>query len=399
MLVSPSVSLHAQSTPSAPAQAGARGQIAPGVAWENFVVADGPRNYNILRVEVADPHVTLETESGQDALFKGEKVLDTVRRESQAGGAPVLAGENADYWQTSSRVYTPVGLLVADGMIYTMPGKRSTFLFTADERSYIGHATMKVTIGAGTRQLQIDAINPAQKPKKDIALYTPPYGPELGPRPGKRYLLAMEKPEFLPNQPVKVKVTQISSETTTPLAAGTIILQVPPDSLRKAAGLVKDRSEATLLASIPQIKGVVRSACGGGPVLVRNGKPDIQAKKEGISESFVKLRHPRTAIGITKDQKNVFLVTIDGRQPKVSIGANLDELAEFMERLGCWQAMNLDGGGSTSMVVGDKVVNKPSDLQGPRTVANSLLVVATDPAAGPTPGQAAPTTQPGGAAR
>lgn len=366
----------------APSTTNKSAQVAPGVAWENFVVPEGPKNYNIMRVNIADPRVTIETESGQNALFRGEKVLQTVQREDKEDIGRVVGGVNADFWTYKPRNFTPVGLFVADGMIYTMPNKkRSAFLLNENEEAYIGPVTMNVTIGSGNVTLKIRDINPDAYDDDNVTLFTPPYGKEVKPLEGKRYLLVLSEPGFLPNKPIAVKVTEISSDTATPLNDQSLVLQVPLDKAKEARTAIKDRHVARLSAIIPQLDGVIASACGGGPTLVRNGKPDIRADKEGIGKSFVTTRHPRTAIGVTKDHKNVFLVTIDGRQPKVSVGANLNELAEFMAKLGCWTAMNLDGGGSTTMVVGDEVKNSPSDVSGPRTVATSLLVVITDPAA------------------
>lgn len=346
--------------------------LAPGVAYENFALAEGPLNYNIIRVNVEHPGITLETESGHDRLFKGEKVLDSVTREAEPGKTRILAGINGDFWTSQKKLYMPVGLLVADGMIYTMPSpKRSAFLFTADETPYIGKVTMKVGLKTRNETIAISSINPEVLSPDKTSLFTTPYGAKVAPGKGKRYILTMEQAEFLPNQPVDVSIREVPAGSETTLTTGSLVLHIPPgtSTSRVTAGM------GQLSARIPQVKGVVRSACGGGPVMVQNGKVDIRAKEEGISQNFVNARHPRTAIGYSKDRKNVFMVTLDGRQPKVSVGGSIPELAEFMVKLGCWSAMNLDGGGSTSMVVGGKVVNKPSDLKGARTVANSILVV------------------------
>ncbi len=74
-----------------------------------------------------------------------------------------------------------------------------------------------------------------------------------------------------------------------------------------------------------------------------------------------------------KDGK-FLMVTVDGRQPGVSVGMNLQELAEYLLSLGAIDAMNLDGGGSTTMFLGGKVVNTPSDKEGERKVGDALLV-------------------------
>jgi len=84
-------------------------------------------------------------------------------------------------------------------------------------------------------------------------------------------------------------------------------------------------------------------------------------------------RAPRTAIGITADHR-LFLVTVDGRQPHHSIGMTLWELAQFMVQLGCQEAVNLDGGGSTTFVVRGRVVNRPSDGR-ERPISNIIAVI------------------------
>ncbi len=110
----------------------------------------------------------------------------------------------------------------------------------------------------------------------------------------------------------------------------------------------------------------------GVPQLIKNGKIEITWEQEKSSKSFVETRHPRTAVAKLKDGK-FLMATVDGRQ-KESVGMNLDELAALLLELGATDAMNLDGGGSTTMFAGGKVVNKPSDKEGERRVGDAILV-------------------------
>lgn len=369
------------------AQTVARGEPAPGVHWENFQVKDAPLNYNIMRINVADPNVTLEAEPARNSLFKGERVHEMVKREAEARGGGVVGGVNADFWTFGARAYVTTGFLVSDGMIHTGPhGKRSAFVFTEDEQSYIGPTTLDVSIAAGKEKVTIGSINP-QAPKKSTKpiLFTPPYGPNVGPLAGARYLLEMHGTEFLPNKPVQVTVRPTSAETTTPLKKGTLVLHIPEAQAKSVAAAFGRATNFTLSAKVKEVKGVIRAAVGGGPMIAKDGKAFVNIKAEGMGQNFATARHPRTAVGYTKDQQNVFLVTVDGRQPKLSRGVNLQELGEFMVQLGCERALNLDGGGSTTMVVGNKVVNSPSDAGGPRAVINSLLAVTTPPHQVPPP--------------
>jgi len=115
---------------------------------------------------------------------------------------------------------------------------------------------------------------------------------------------------------------------------------------------------------------------GGGPLLLRDGRMvvDSMATAEGILESFLTTRHPRTAVGWNADQTIVWLVVVDGRQEH-SAGMSLQELSQFFLKLGASDALNLDGGGSSAIVADGKVLNSPSDPTGERRVTNALLLV------------------------
>jgi len=113
---------------------------------------------------------------------------------------------------------------------------------------------------------------------------------------------------------------------------------------------------------------------GGFPLLLENGR---RVGDLGVGElpSFSAARHPRTAVGVDEDRKLLWLVVVDGRQPGYSDGMTLPELAELFERLGASDAVNLDGGGSTVMVLNGIRVSRPSDEEGERPVVNALAVV------------------------
>jgi len=117
----------------------------------------------------------------------------------------------------------------------------------------------------------------------------------------------------------------------------------------------------------------IETAVSGWPLLVKECRP-LDATVLPGSNAFTRAPHPRTAVGITKDRKTLFLVVADGRRTGVP-GMTLPELATFMSvRLNaCW-AINLDGGGSAAMWVGDHIVNRPSDGV-ERKVADHLAVI------------------------
>jgi exopolysaccharide biosynthesis protein len=105
----------------------------------------------------------------------------------------------------------------------------------------------------------------------------------------------------------------------------------------------------------------------------------VPARAEGFAplrsflQVFVRGRQARTLAGVTEDGR-LLLVTVDGRRPGWSVGMTLPEAARLMRSLGARDALNLDGGGSTTMVVRGQVVNRPSDRVGERPVSDALYV-------------------------
>ncbi len=116
-----------------------------------------------------------------------------------------------------------------------------------------------------------------------------------------------------------------------------------------------------------------KNMVGGGPQLIKNGRVEITNAAEKILPSFVSDGHPRTAIAKLKSGQ-ILLVTVDGRQPGESIGMSLTMLADLLLEFGAVEAVNFDGGGSTTMVIKNKLVNKPSDATGERAVSDAILV-------------------------
>lgn len=120
-------------------------------------------------------------------------------------------------------------------------------------------------------------------------------------------------------------------------------------------------------------------AVGGFPLLVRDSALAPVLDSAHV-QNLGRVRHPRTAVGTARGGRRLLLVVVDGRQPRYSEGMTLPELGRLMLELGARDALNLDGGGSSTMAVrrgsGDvQVVNRPSDAAGERAVANALAVV------------------------
>ncbi|TDQ37202.1 S-layer homology domain-containing protein [Aureibacillus halotolerans] len=122
-----------------------------------------------------------------------------------------------------------------------------------------------------------------------------------------------------------------------------------------------------------------------GPMLVDNGKVNITMN---TSSSFAANRHPRTAVGVDKSGEHIYMVTVDGRQAGYSSGASLVDLAQYLISLGAYDAINLDGGGSTAMAIRPQgafqpvLINSPSDGY-ERGVSATLQAISTAPTSTP----------------
>lgn len=118
----------------------------------------------------------------------------------------------------------------------------------------------------------------------------------------------------------------------------------------------------------------VRDAIQAGPVIVSNGRKNVTTNEEVFFWSKIPEIHPRTAAGYTKDGKYIFMV-VDGRQPD-SRGVDLNELSILMYDLDCEEAINLDGGGSSAIVVNEKLLNNPVGFNIQREVMSAIAVFA-----------------------
>ncbi len=137
----------------------------------------------------------------------------------------------------------------------------------------------------------------------------------------------------------------------------------------------KDTLRLILGFDNPHLTGIRQVVGGAGMILVDGEEVHASNREnERLPEAFLTNRHPRTLVASNRTGDKVWLITVDGRQ-EASVGMSFPEMAEFVRFLGGWNAVNLDGGGSTTMVVDGRVVNRPSDPLGERAVANAIFVL------------------------
>jgi hypothetical protein len=204
------------------------------------------------------------------------------------------------------------------------------------------------------------------RPRGAAVLYTRAVGASTATSGGREFILErLGTNQWLPLQPgtlYSARVREVRDSGNSPIPPGMMVLSIG----RQLAGRIPAVRPGAALristATWPDLSGAV-TGLGGGPAMVRNGRV-----ADGID---TRARHPRAAFGWSKD--HYFLVQVDGRQRGVSVGMTLRELAEYMARLGCTEAMNLDGGGSATCWVYGQIMNTPSEGD-ERGMGNAIVI-------------------------
>ena len=204
-----------------------------------------------------------------------------------------------------------------------------------------------------------------------LMLFTPAYNEHTDTPPTGLEWVVQGRPLRITSGPLSAGRTAIPRDGYV-LSFGGQRLPAPLQSLHIGARLELDTVYAAIEGS-DHDWARADAIVGGAGLLLHDGRIVTDWKMEQFTPTFAETRHPRTLIGTHADGA-VWLVTVDGRQPKLSAGMSLFELRTLARRLGLRNALNLDGGGSTTMWVDGKIVNSPSDAAGPRKVSDALIV-------------------------
>ncbi|MBI3112638.1 MAG: phosphodiester glycosidase family protein [Ignavibacteriales bacterium] len=345
--------------------------IAPGVTHAVFL-ADGPNVVNVLEVELTRTEYTLES-------YRPTRLVPTSGQAeaNQAEGKQVLAAINADFF--SFKTSWPFGNQVVDGKFV---------LGTASARSHVaidvrGRIFLDRFSFDGWFQTPRGKIHPItgvndRHTNNAIVLHnsysdsTTSFGGS-----GHRFGLGLVSPGWTAGDTLIMVVQPSEVDESRSISRDEAVLWVGsgPEVRTVREGIAPGDTLLIYLGFSPDVRGVLNSVGGGGRIL-EGGRPipDSTNARERIGMVFLRSRHPRTFVGVNREGTRLYLCTVDGRQDG-SVGMSFGEMAEFLLAVGAWEAVNLDGGGSTTMVVQGKVVNAPSDKTGEREVANTLQVI------------------------
>ncbi|NOV02156.1 phosphodiester glycosidase family protein [Paenibacillus planticolens] len=350
-------------------------EIASGAAY-NWYDMKLERGFEKVHTIEFNPQAgKLDLQPGKtDGKVYGMQGVSKMASDADRAGNRVVAGLNGDFYDLANGI--PLGMFMGDGKILTSPPSDwYAFGLKTDGTSLYGPSpklTRTVTIGSKTTP--ITHINRLRGTDALVLYSSDYYTSTMTNDLGDEVVLDILEGDVRSGQTMKLKVAEVLKDKgNSALTEGKVVLSAAGNARNTLSGLrVGDEVSASfeLEAAWRDVKMVI----GGSELLVKDGV--VQPN----SDTAV---HPRSAIG-TKADGTIVMIEVDGRSPGFSEGVQLQELGQLMKKLGVVQALNLDGGGSSTVVVklpgqdARQVMNRPSD-GGERKTANGLLLVNKAP--------------------
>ena len=382
-------------------------RVAPGIRYGRYALrtSSGPLSIHHLRLDLGNPEVRLGVALAHNRLISGDETVSSMVKRTGA-----LAGINGDYFDIGDSGM-PLNILVQEGRLLRSPSGWASLAVGSDGRPrivrYAWHGSLLLPSTGATHW--VSGFNTGTIPNGLTVLSMARGYGAPPPSPGTRQTVVEVVPDDASSvspdgsaadfaaPPARSEAPLYRAKAVWPQQAyyapfprGTLLLVGrgrAADWLQQ--NVTPDTSVRVDLATDPDWRSA-DAVIGGGPVLVQNGRRVEDPHSPVPNERF--RRNPVTAAGISADGRTLLLVSVDGRQPRLSVGLTQPQLAAYMQWLGADQAMEFDSGGSVTMAVrlpgraAPVVVNSPSDGH-ERAVANALLVfrapVGTPPANGP----------------
>jgi phosphodiester glycosidase len=327
----------------------------------------GPMVVNVLTVPRPGGLWSLKPVLSNEAVVGAERLTAMEKRLSSTA---TVAGLNGDLTTSSG---APSGIVMRSGALDQppLPG-RSSIGFDTSGTLDLARVTMLSTWqGSGPRRALNDVNGPPGG--NGVSLFTPAYGPTTPPTAGAVELTLGSFPQARPNVEIVASVSSVSANggTQIPFGGAVLVARGTAATFMQKEALPGQAVRIRLILK-PAWSSTV-DALGGGPVLVRNGKPIFRANEQFTPDQLLP-RTARSAVGQLADGR-ILLVTIDGSRPGYSAGATNFELALEMVELGAVTAAAMDGGASSAMAFDGKLLSRPSGPE--RPIGDALLVAYT----------------------
>jgi len=351
--------------PAGPAAAAPQ-ELIPGLTYDRkleFTTA-GPVVANVLTVPRPGGLWQLKPVLSNESMLGTERLTAMERRYSTTA---TVAGVNGDLFGVSG---APSGILIRSGALDQppLPGRSSIGIDSTGALT-VGRVAMLATWqGSGPRRAVNDVNGPPAS--NGVSLFTPAWGPATPSASGTVQIILEPFPAAAPNVELSAPVTGVSGSGGMPIPPdGAVLVARGTAGARLQAEAPVGRTVRIRLILRPAWSSVV-NALGGGPVLVRGGKPIFRANEDFTPDQLLP-RTARTAVGQLADGR-FLLVTVDGAQPGYSAGVTNFELALLMVKLGAVTAAGLDSGRSSAMAFDGQLLSRP--LGPERAIGDALLV-------------------------
>ena len=306
--------------------------------------------------------VEINTKINENLMLKPVMASDVLNKRvpikniAQKGNA--IAAINGSYFKPQTGV--PLGTMMVDGDLLTGPIYNRVALGIKKDGFLMDRLELDAKLIAGKKELKIDNINQPRMLSTYVIVYNRKWGQNAPPAPQYGILYAIKD-----GQVVNISYGSI------PIPDGGYVISGPKSKLEPF--FMEKNLKLHVKMGDDSWKNV-EHIISGGPYLVKENEIFVDVSAEKLNA--IAGRNPRTAIGYTLDGKFV-MVTVDGRE-ETSIGMTLPELAYFMKSIGCYNAMNLDGGGSSVMYFNGMTVNNPS-IRGGIPLSNALVIYEKTP--------------------
>lgn len=348
--------------------------ISPGLSYRMEIDSKAPRLVHVLRFNVGAPGLFARSEVARGQIFgaAGNDARESMSSMVQRTSA--IAGINGDFFPANGE---PLGAMVRDGQLLSrpFPGRASIGWGPLGANIAISDWSGSVSFD-GAPAIPLNGLNEEGKADQWI-LMTDASAEARAASPCTYVIMKMDTLGLSPSGSARGKVVRvIQNQPSVKIPEGHFVLV----GQGATAGVL---SETSLVANVlvrSNMSGYdwnsVDNVIGGGPLLLKAGQVKIDFQTASFSEKFSTDRHPRTAVGINAQGDLIFAI-VDGRQT-MSIGCTLPEMANIMKGLGCRDAVNLDGGGSSTLSIFGQAVNRPSDgIE--RKVSNGVLFFGPRP--------------------
>ncbi|HYE82620.1 MAG TPA: phosphodiester glycosidase family protein [Clostridia bacterium] len=355
--------------------------IGPGTYYRNmnYLTPNGKFMVNMVECRYDTEYLKIETADGwgdgiinKPVSYQAQQKADKDRR--------VIGAVNGDFFDMTTIKGLTYGTSIINGEIRTAVKTSTVLGITDNGECFIDTLNMEGAVLYKDVQVPVSGVNRLRWVDQAM-LYTPSFGKTtLNTTSGTDFVVKGVELPLKANKVYSGVIEKIIHNTkNTEIPVDGVVISIHGKVLKQFVGATAGDE---ISFSINLNKQNLDFAVAGAPRLLEDGKPSAELDSRTDSRQ----RHPRTAVGI-KDNK-LYMVTVDGRQPGYSDGMNLYEMTEFLLTQGVKDAINLDGGGSTTMTVrkqGDavaKLVNNPSDGR-ERYVGNSLQLVSEAPLSEP----------------